>query len=430
MKSIFQFLLSWGVPFLALWYGAHQLFYPPGDWIGAALVSFFVALGIGGVRKGRLERRDASIVARPEGPPKDGERVAVAGTIEPTGEPLRAPLSGRPCVVYDYSISHIPELPALIGKPANQSSRPSPVIDRSGMALAPSIIRSGLREVRLLAFPGMEGFPSSALKDGKVERAREYIAATPFTEQSIFNFAGQVTRLIEDRSGSLRVDWKMTSHEDLEDSRFEERVVPVGAKACVVGLYSAKENAIVPRAGVGGVRLIRGTREEALAFLRDKSGGSLIAAALFIALPGPIVYGVLTHRESYDYAHGQPSVRGERMGGVDPLLAAVRRGALDLNKPDARGELPLFNAPTAESAAALIEAGANVDAKGGNGATAIMMATAYRRADVVRLLIAKHANVNAKTNDDGSTALDTALLMGNKEIEEILRAAGAKASAP
>src|SRR4051812_8757219 len=111
MKSVLAFLLSWGLPFLALWYGAHQLFYPPGDWIGAALVSFFAALGIGAVRKWRFERRDARLAARPEGPPRDGERVAIAGTIEPIGEPLVAPLSGQACVAYDYSISHIPEAP-------------------------------------------------------------------------------------------------------------------------------------------------------------------------------------------------------------------------------------------------------------------------------------------------------------------------------
>ncbi|MGZ3256790.1 MAG: hypothetical protein ACXWG9_13355, partial [Usitatibacter sp.] len=84
MKSFLVFLLSWGVSFLALWYGAHELFYPPGDWIGGLIVSFGIALGIGSLLKARLERRDAAIVARPEGPPRDGERVAIAGTIEAT----------------------------------------------------------------------------------------------------------------------------------------------------------------------------------------------------------------------------------------------------------------------------------------------------------------------------------------------------------
>ena len=52
MKSILVFLLAWAASFAALWLGAHQLFYPPGDWIAAALVSFFFALGVGAVTKG------------------------------------------------------------------------------------------------------------------------------------------------------------------------------------------------------------------------------------------------------------------------------------------------------------------------------------------------------------------------------------------
>ncbi len=434
MKSFLVFLASWGVPFAALWYGAHELFYPPGDWIGAAIVSFGVALGIGGLRKARLERRDAAIAARPEGPPRDGERVAIAGTIEPTGEALRAPLSGLDCVVYDYSISHVPKPPPLIGKPANQSSTPSPVVDHSGMAMAPSIIRSGVREVRLLAFPGIEGFPGSTLGDGTIERARRYIAATKFTAQSLANAVGQVAKVIEDRSGNLRVDWKMGSHEALENSRFEERVVPVGAKACVVGLYSEKENAIVPQADTGGVRLVRGSREEALAFLRDKGGGSLIAAALFLLVPGPIVYGILNHREHYFDENHKPSVRGERLEAfhadvkadhVDNVRSAIRRG-VDVNALDENGDTALGNAPNASIAGALIEAGAKVDLPRRDGLTPLMVAAGHGHADVVRLLIAQHANVNEKPREKGKTALGYATSAGQDEIVKMLLAAGAR----
>ena len=311
MKSFIVTLATWGILFLPLWYGAHELFYPPGDWIGALIASFSIALGIGGLRKARLERRDAAIVARPEGPPRDGERVAIAGTVEPMGAVLAAPLSGAECVLYDYEISHIPEIPAFIGGRKN-SSRPSPVIDRSGMAMAPVVIRSGLRDVRLLAFPGIESFEWSKLGADKVERARDYIASTAFTDQSIFDIPEQLARVTDDRSGSLRVDWKSTSHDDLEGSKFEERRVERGAKACVIGLYSAKDNAIVPQDNVGGTRLIRGTREQVLSIVRDKGTGSIIAAVLFILVPGAITYGVLTIRERYAEAHHEPSVRGDR----------------------------------------------------------------------------------------------------------------------
>lgn len=436
MKSFLVTIVSWGILFVPLWYGAHELFYPPGDWIGALIVSFGLALGIGGLRKARLERRDAAIIARPEAAPRDGERVAIAGTIEPIDAVLKAPLSGAECVIYDYEISHIPELPAFIGKAKNQNSQPSPVIDRSGMAMAPSIIRSGPREVRLLAFPGIEGFSSSKVDDGTIERARGYIAATKFEDQSILDVPKQLARVMDDRSGSLRVDWKSGSYDQLENSKFVERRVARGAKACVIGLYSAKDNAIVPQDNVGGVRLIHGTREKALSFMRDKGSGSIIAAALFIAVPAPVTYGVLTIRERYAEAHHEPSVRGDRMeafhsavakGDVEAVRAGLKHGA-DVNAPNENGYPALALAHDAPTASALLDAGAKIDARDKAGYTPIMMAARDGRADVVRVLIARHADLGAKESSTQRTALDIAIANDQQGVAKILREAGSGAA--
>ena len=315
MKSFAVTLLTWGALFALLWWGAHQIFYPPGDWIGAALVSFFGALGIGGLRKARIEQRDAGIVQRSTGAPADGKRVAVAGTIEPIEGELIAPLSGQACVIYDYEISHVPD------QRRNDGTRPSPVIDKGGMAMAPVFIRSGVREIRLLAYPGIEDFEPSELGSDVVARAREYIAATTFNDSFIGGIR-QVSSLLDDRSGRVRADFKNTSHEDLSTSRFHERCVPAHAKVCVVGLYSAKDNAIVPQGNVGGTRLIRGTREDALKSLKAGNLASLIVAGFFLLIPGPIVYGVLTIRENYFNEHGQPSVKRDRLEAE----AAARAG--------------------------------------------------------------------------------------------------------
>jgi len=288
--------------------------------------------------------------------------------------------------------------------------------------------------VRLLAFPGIERFPASKLDDGTVERARGYIAATQFKEQSILNAPGQVARVLGDRSGSLRVDWKMSSHEELENSRFSERTVPPGAKACVVGLYSEKENAIVPEADTGGVRLIRGSREEALEFLRDKRSGTLIAAVLFLLVPAPVTYAILMHREQYAEAHHEPSVRGDRLEAFGTAVkagnvAAVREGlrhGVGVNAPDANGQFPLANAADGPTAAALIEAGADVNAPDRHGVTPIMAAAGAGHADVVRILIAHGANVNEKSRDDRKTALDYAAYSDQEEVIKVLREAGAR----
>ncbi len=316
VKGIFVFLASWAASFLALWFGAHWLFYPPGDSIGAGIVSFCCALGLGAWRKWQLERRDAAIIARADAPLQDGRRVAVSGTLEATDGVLLAPLSGQDCLVYDYSISHIPEQSPLLGKTSNFASRPAPREDRTGLAMAPCVIRHGLQAVRLLAFPTLQRFATSDLAKGTVQRARNYVATTAYTDQSVFNAMGQVAMVFADRTGCLRMDWKMTDHDDLDNARYTERIVPPGAPVCVVGRYSASDNAIVPRANVGGVQLIHGSREEALEFMRDKGVGSLIAALLFLLVPGPAAYGILSHREHYFEQNHQPTARSERQSAA------------------------------------------------------------------------------------------------------------------
>ncbi len=425
MKSFLVTLVIWGALFCGVWYGFHEYYYPPGDWIGAAIASFSMALGIGGLRKARLESGDAALLARPEGPPRDGERTAIGGTIELLGSPLRAPLSGVECVAYDYSISH--------WRPSRKGQS-TEVIDRSGMALAPSAIRSGVRTIRLLAFPGLEGFPDSALHGSTAERARSYIAATHFKDQSSLLALGEVGDLVADRSGAVRKDWKLSSHDDLDNARFSERVLPVAAKVCLIGRYSAGENAIVPEADVGGVRIIQGSRAEALAFVGRSRVVDLVVGALLILVPSLAIWGVLAYREHYFDANQKPSLGSERAeafheaakyGRVEEVQSLLRH-RVDVNSLDANGQPALGRAPDARTAAALLDAGANPNAPDKKGYTPLMLAAADGRVDVVRLLISRHASINEHNRTDHRTALAVAAANAHDEIAQILREAGAR----
>lgn len=51
------------------------------------------------------------------------------------------------------------------------------VVDREGLALAPCAIRSGVRLITLLGWPGLESFPKSATDDA---RARRFAVSTKF----------------------------------------------------------------------------------------------------------------------------------------------------------------------------------------------------------------------------------------------------------
>jgi ankyrin repeat protein len=85
---------------------------------------------------------------------------------------------------------------------------------------------------------------------------------------------------------------------------------------------------------------------------------------------------------------------------------------------------------TAEVVQALLDANAEraansglaVNAKQAGGKTPLMIASAKRRADIVRLLLAAKAAVSA-TDDNGKTALMLASENGHAEVAELLRSA-------
>lgn len=73
----------------------------------------------------------------------------------------------------------------------------------------------------------------------------------------------------------------------------------------------------------------------------------------------------------------------------------------------------------------LIDAGADVDARGDDGQTALMTAARNNSLGVLQLLIDSDAKLNA-TDKDGRTALDHAVGDDAKDAERLLRGAGAR----
>jgi ankyrin repeat protein len=77
----------------------------------------------------------------------------------------------------------------------------------------------------------------------------------------------------------------------------------------------------------------------------------------------------------------------------------------------------------------LLDKGANVNAKRDNGVTALMGASIEGHQEVVELLLAKGADVDAKVyffgHSSGATACDLASEKGHKEIVKLLVRAGA-----
>ena len=79
---------------------------------------------------------------------------------------------------------------------------------------------------------------------------------------------------------------------------------------------------------------------------------------------------------------------------------------------------------------ALVNAGANVNAKGKDGYTALMYAASWENADTVKALLDAGASVNAKISGsykNGYTALSLAMENGHTATANALRAAGGQA---
>jgi len=76
----------------------------------------------------------------------------------------------------------------------------------------------------------------------------------------------------------------------------------------------------------------------------------------------------------------------------------------------------------------LLTAKADVNAVEDDGKTALMVASANGRVEVVKALLAAKADVNAR-QPDGSTALMLALRNGHQEVAELLMRAMAAAPA-
>jgi ankyrin repeat protein len=134
--------------------------------------------------------------------------------------------------------------------------------------------------------------------------------------------------------------------------------------------------------------------------------------------------------------HARAKVNASNRFGDTPILVAAIAGHLGVVKKlvargaeiDAKGWTPLIYAASGgrdEVVRYLLEAGANIDAQGPNGTTALMMAVRGGHADTVSLLLAKGASVNHR-NENGASALAWAQRGGFNSIEKELRGRGAR----
>ena len=243
------------------------------------LFSFFFLSGCGAIIEAFLERSDQKIVidARRGGQLKNGKRGAVFGSIEPVDEPLRAPLSGEPCVAYDYRIYHLREVDF-------DEISTDTVDDFTGWALTSSVIHADSGKIRLLGFPDLGTWRWKEYTD--YEKADEYIRLTTFEKASLKNILSigdYIDAFINNTTGIVREDIQSSDTQDTADLILEERFVPVGAHVCAIGEYSTEHDGLLQDQD-GRLRLVQGDSEEVSESLKTWSWARIVLGLFMILL--------------------------------------------------------------------------------------------------------------------------------------------------
>ena len=229
--------------------------------LALGLMSFWnLARGFGSGERSReamIERAHKGV------PPEDGQPMIATGQVRSLDAALTAPLSGIPCVSYQYRMYY----EVLGGK----RKRAVPVY--WGHASRGFAIDSPASRVSILAVPILSIPAQIREGPGSIERARQLIRTKPFesvpplaTVGAVFEMARDV---FTDEDGRASRDWKREGDErDPAELLLDETLLPVDTVASVHGTWSAERGAIVAQAsaeGGAGVTVVLGPPEGLLA---------------------------------------------------------------------------------------------------------------------------------------------------------------------
>ena len=240
---------------------------------------------------GRGERsREAMIERAVTGvPPEDGQAMIATGHVRSLGEPFLAPLSGIPCVSYQYRMYYEVH--------GGKRKRVVPVY--WGYASRGFAIDSPGSRVSVLAVPLLSLAAETRTGADSIERGRRLIGTTRWEPVAPLATAGTVFEMARtvftDEDGTAGRDWKRDGDErDPAELLLEETLLPVAAVASVCGTWSAERGAIVAQAsaeGGVGVTVVLGPPEGLLAAANLGSFGSYLAfATLATALGVGIIW--------------------------------------------------------------------------------------------------------------------------------------------
>ena len=277
-------------------------------WVGLAAALFFT-LGLASIwglltgytRQGGAGSRRAQLLINadtPDLPNQDGP-LLVTGTVQldsTMGDALASPISGTACVAYRYRMFYVTAS-------ASEHCREVPVY--WGAACLPFRIASATARVRVLAVPQLSDSPQALALAPDIDRARAFIAATPFERAA--GIPGSLATAFEltnavfaQENSAYRRDWQSKGQAlDPAELILEETVLAVGATATVAGPWSATRQAIVPHIDGMDALTVNATTGRAEKINLDDAGvppstlAGVVMAVVLLASGVGILWGAL-----------------------------------------------------------------------------------------------------------------------------------------
>lgn len=289
------------------------LWHRPEDWVGvftiAGCLAFLMSAAVGCFFWAANLIADRRIITRPLHKTGDLQRVALFGRIYPYQEATRTPF-GFECVSCDWEVIRRLEMKPTPGQLIlNQQERRRTFEVARGYILVPSYLRMESGDVKLMAWPSLEGFARLTLdpydRSDDWRKIIQYLESIPLERPPVpmQSFVEENDRwksnyrlfeeeeLKVDENGSLRKERvaalpsglnKRLQDPDiyfLED-KYKETYVGIGEEVGVVGSWSEEKKAIVEGTDEKPVTLRKGTRDQVLAEMARTIRNVLLAGLL------------------------------------------------------------------------------------------------------------------------------------------------------
>ena len=269
--------------------------------------------------------------------------------------------------------------------------------------------------------PQMDDVPSQELSGGEArQRAAAFVASGVFEQAkrgAVRDAFRAAMARINDDTEEVRRDVRIGEPPpDLSGWTLAERVLAPGEDLCVVGRFAAEREGLVPPpAGSGlSLRVLRGDPATVARRLRIRMIATGVLGAIGLAaLHGALLFAASRWEdrsgpEGRTFANRQEKFAwAVQEGRIDVLERLIRKGGIDSNHPGTFGDLPVHEAKDAATLDALLDLGANAEARDASGFTPLMLAANAGDTAKLRVLIRRHVDLEAES-PSGFTALQLA----------------------